>query len=170
MRQDELCAEMRLAFSRATVAFPRLNMHPVSIAVYHVFSDVFHELKRKHEGNVPWNLDPYDEELNETMTVFVDQARAALLPRGVVEEVTRGMPPVRAKTVGQLVAGLNLPEAKSLFMLASSSKDMKAIKERRLTMLLTHRNLAANNLVRDALKTARRYFLHGADRDEPSSG
>lgn len=170
MKQEELSAEMRLAFSRATVAFPRLNMHPVSIAVYHVFSDVFHELKRKHEGNISWNLDPFDEELNETMTGFVDQARAALLPRGVVEEITRGMPPIRAKTVGQLVAGLNLAEARSLFMLANSSKDMKAISDRRLTMLRTHRNLAANNLVRDALRTARYYFLHGADNDEPSSG
>lgn len=161
MKLDDLRAEMRLAFTRATVAFPRLNMHPISIAVYHVFTDVFHDLKGRYREKIVWSLDPYNVELNETMTVFVDQARILLLPRGVAEEVTIGMPTLKAKAVAQLVAGLNLSEARTLLLFAESSKDKNAISERRLMMLRVHRNTAANNLARDAYSTARKYFLNG---------
>lgn len=168
MNEDEMSAEMRLAFTRAAVQFPRLDMHPVSVAVYRIFGQVFYELRMKHKGSIRW-IDPYEENLNAVMSLLVDRAKRLMLPSGVAQEVTIGMPAIKAKTITQLVTGLSLTEARSLLGVVNMLKSPKEVKNHRDMMLRTHRNIAANKLVKEVIKEANAYFL-GKENYESDSG
>jgi hypothetical protein len=168
--EEELTAEMRLAFTRACVAFPRVNKVPIALAVYHVFADVFYELKRSKRWSVRRQLEPFDPAMVDLMTRLVDRAKWELLSKQVPLDVTRGMRGTEARQAAMLVSGLDITGARTLLQFLSATKDPEEVKRRRASMLLTRRNLLATNLAADALKAAREYFLSEAEDAKHHSG
>jgi hypothetical protein len=168
----ELAAQMRLAFTRATIAFPRkLNMSPVVIAVYHVFQDVYFQLRRDNRAAVPRRFDPFEPSVMGHITDLVDHAEDELRCKNIPVEVTRGMPALEAKRCGGLVAGLDRGAAIELVsFIKNTANDSESVKRRRAFLLVTRRNLLANNLTRDAAARARSYYLSEAGYAEPDAG
>lgn len=166
----ELSAEMRLAFTRATAAFPRVNMTPIAIVVHNVFADVFYELKRAKRWSVRREFRPLDEKMIQLMSELVDKAKSDILCRNVPLDLTRGLPALEAKNKAMLVSGLDRNSALILLEFAKSpTVGYRELLSRRQGALLNRRNMLANQLVRDAMKTARVYFLSEV-ANEPDTG
>lgn len=159
--EDQLAAEMRMAFTRATVIFPKaVNRDPITLAVYHIFSEVFYTLKRERLWPARREMEPFLPDFVETVSSLVDRAVAEIVCKGVVGPVLSQAGPELAKKLAPFIAGLPYPEAKMIYQLVKD-KDPRASKQRS-TMLRNRRNLLANQLTKEAFKTAREYFLREA--------
>lgn len=159
--EAELAAEMRLAFTRATVNFPKsLNTTPIAIAVNHVFADVFYELKRLQRWSVRREYSPLNEDLLFHISGLVDRARDELQMKGVPMQVTVGMPIKEMRSFSALVSGLDVQSARTLVRFAREhTGDKQEIMRQRSLLLLVRRNKLANDLTGDAMRVARSYFL-----------
>lgn len=158
--EAELAAEMRLAFTRAAVAFPRVNPTPITLAVYHVFSDVFYDLKRRHRWSIRHQMNPYDEGMLALITGLVSEAVVHLSAKKSVGEVVIGLNALDAKKTAQLVSGLDTGAARQLLAFARDpANTVEQVKQKRQNMLLTRRNMLAAKLCHQALESARQYFL-----------
>lgn len=160
-RESQLKAEMRLAFTRAAVIFPKaVNRDPITMAVYNIFSDVFYTLKRELRWPIGLEMEPFDPRFIETISSLVDQTVSDLVCKGVVGPVLSQAGPDQAKKIAPFIAGLPYPEAKMLYQLVKD-RDPKASRQRG-TMLRNRRNLLANQLTVEAFKAAREYFTSEA--------
>jgi len=158
--EEELAAEMRLAFTRATVAFPRVNPTPITLAVYHVFSDVFHDLKRRHRWSVRHQMNPYDDGMLAVMTGLVTEAVVHLSAKKSIGEMVVGLNAMDAKKASQLVTGLDTGAARQLLAFSRDpSNTADQVKQKRQNMLMARRNMLAGKICHDALEQARQYFL-----------
>lgn len=168
--EEELATEMRLAVTRATVAFPRINPTPITIAVYHAFSDVFHDLTRRHRWSVRRGMDPFDAEVVELMTRLVSDVLDQLAAKKAAGEVTAGISPVEAKKMHVLVQGLDTGAARQLIAFSQDpGNSPEQVRQKRVTMLKIRQNLLANNLAGKAVEAARKYYLNEV-RSEPDPG
>lgn len=159
--ESELAAEMRLAFTRATVNFPKnLNMTPIVIAVSHVFADVFYELKHAQWWSVRREFNPLEERAVFHISGLVDRARDEITMRNVPAEVTVGMSMEESKKARSVVAGLDRNSAVELIRMIREKNPLWI--QRRSVMLANRRNLLANQLTADAMRIARTYFLSEA--------
>lgn len=158
--EEELAAEMRLAFTRATVAFPRINPTPITLAVYHVFSDVFYDLKRRHRWSVRHQMNPYDESMLGAITGLVTEAVVHLAAKKSVGEVVIGLNALDAKKAAQLISGLDTGAARQLLAFSREpANTVEQVKQKRYTMLTTRRNMLAGKICHESLESARQYFL-----------
>lgn len=162
--EGELAAEMRLAFTRATVNFPKsLDVTPIAITVSNIFSDVFHELKRARRWSVRKEYDPLSEEVIGLISRLVNRAREELMMKNVPAKVTAGMSFAEKKSYQGLVYGLDLDSAKELIryarMNAVLGSDKREILRRRGMLLSIRHNMLANSFASDAVKSAQEYFM-----------
>lgn len=159
--EAELAAEMRLAFTRATVTFPKsLNTTPIAIAVSHVFADVFYELKHAQRWSIRREFDPLEERVLFQISGLVDRARDEIAMRNVPGEVTAGMSMEESKRARGVVAGLDRNSAVDLLRMIRDNNPMWV--QQRSIMLTNRRNMLANQLTTDAVRTAKTYFLSEA--------
>lgn len=153
-----LSADMRLAFTRATLIFPKtVNRDPLVLAVYRVFYHVFYTLKREHRLPLSTELYPFEPGFLVEVGTLVDKAVADIYCRGVANAVLAGSSTVEAKKYAPFIAGLPYSEAKALLGLVKSKAPR--VSRQRATMLRNRHNMLANGLVEDSRKAAREYFL-----------
>lgn len=158
--EAELEAEMRLAFTRATVAFPRVNPTPITIAVYHVFSDVFHDLKHRHRWPMRLEMQPFDETMLDIITGLVTEAMVHISAKKSVGEVVAGLKSLDAKKAAQLISGLDTGAARQLLAFAQEPTNTPdQVKQKRWLMLQNRRNMLAARICHRSLEEARKYFL-----------
>lgn len=145
-------AQMRLAYTRATVAFPRtLNMTPITLMLRDIFAAVYQDYQRGRKNG----FDPFEEVVISKISSMVDQAREEILLRTVAAEMTRGMSSQEARKVSGIVAGLERDTAAELIRCIKTGQNWI---QKRATFLATRRNRLANDLVRKAIREASSYY------------
>lgn len=161
-------ARMRLAYTQATVNFPRsLNVLPISNEVYTIFEQVYLDL-----GGAPKllrYLDPLDQKMIQAMTKVVGAAVDEIRCKGIPAEVTAGMSPPMAKQFMGLVAGLDREAANRLIVFARTrGVTPDQVKAQRYVLLTMRWNICANKTAKEAVSDAREYFRNGSGNESDS--
>ena len=160
MNKQALASRMRLAYTRATVAFPRtLNALPISNEVYRIFEEVYTDLASSGE-KVQCTFEPLDERIIGAMSAMVYRATEEIKCSAVAKQVTNGMPAPMAKQFSGLVAGMDRTSAVDFIAYARGQKrTAEEIRAKRSSVLMARRNVLANKFVNDCIRGARTYFL-----------
>lgn len=162
MNDKEMAARMRLAYTQATVNFPKnLNYLPISNEIYRIFHQAFNELGGREKLGM--GFDPLQPGMVAKMTELVNRAVFEIRCPSVPADVTRGMDTQTAKKFSGLVFGLDRLTANQLIAYARTrGVTSDQVKSRRYVLLTTRWNISAQRMANDAYLEAREYFTDGA--------
>jgi hypothetical protein len=156
--KTKLQAQMRLAYNRACVVFPKVDPDPIEQAIWQCYANVAYEIGSTFVLGAPI--------LKEEVQRLTDTAVEGLLAKNEFRIAVSGMPPNEARKFGQVGMGLDQATAMHLFRYAQQyRKDFMGIKTRRATALESRRNNLANQMVQLAVEQAQ-VTLPQIDRGE----
>lgn len=151
-------ARMRLATTRACANFPQLNMVPIHLAFYQVYADVAYF--------VGSTFVLHDPDIAKEVLVFVQQAQEELLTKKSNDQILMGMSQIEAKKLRGLTLGMTPDMARVMVSYARDNFGSPSVQVRRNSLLITRRNLLANEWTEKAIEAAYERFKE-ADRGGP---
>jgi hypothetical protein len=146
--REKFCALMRVAYSRACVAFPKVDPNPIAVALWQVYAGVAYELGSTYPLGAPI--------IKEEIFKFTLMAKSQILARAELATATAGMSSQDSRQFAQIGLGLDQATAMHLFRYRQQyRKDFMGISTMRLTALQSRRNSLANQMVDVAAQQAR---------------
>jgi hypothetical protein len=150
-------AELRRAFTQATVAFPLLNITPIQIALYKAYADAAYFV-----GDTFVLQDP---DIGAEIMALTMQAQKQLVAKEAADQILRGFAAEDGKRIRSLVSGLDANKAQTLVNMHRSGNSPTQLKLAKEKMLSDRRNMLANELTVQAIQKALNRFKQTSERD-----
>jgi hypothetical protein len=145
-------ALMRLAFTQACVNFPRLNVIPVSNAVYQVYANVAYSL-----GSTYTLLDP---DVAEDVLDLTSEAAVQLVSSDSMKKMMNSVAPEDRSLAKMYCSGLDPVLGMEMLRYARTyRKDKFEIVRRRKLMLSDRRNSLANSFTDQVVQRAQQRLV-----------
>jgi hypothetical protein len=151
-------ARMRQAYTEACVAWPRLNVTPIQLALYQTYQDVAYFI-----GTTYVLMDPA---IGGEILKMTSQAQQELLAKKDTERLLVNVAQVEHAKYRSMLSGLDSGAGYILFGMLRDGATMLRVKATRTTMLQNRRNILANELTLKAITTANerfKNFPHGEE-------